>query len=116
MSSAAPGRKVKPRWALVQLPGRDAQIQQNEIGLEPGDRGKRVGRGVGRLDIVDPIVPQSPPADGDCLGIAVDAQDLRPGLEQRRGVAAIAQRGVNGPTRPACRRDDRGQEDRHVIG
>ena len=95
ISSGAPGRKVKPRSILVQLPGGDPQVEQDEVGLEARDRGQGLRIVVGAGQVPEPASPRRSRGCRDRVGVTVDAQHLGARRPERLGMAAVAQGGVH---------------------
>lgn len=82
------GPEREPPRVAIELPGGDAEVEQDEIGPELRHRGQGVRRGEVGLEIADPGRAQPGAGGGERLGILVDGQDLTAQCQERAAVAA----------------------------
>ncbi len=80
------GPKGEPTQIGVELPGGDAEVEENEVGSELPDGGQRFGRGVVGLEQSETGVREPAADGGDRLGVLVDPEDGHPSLQQRCGM------------------------------
>lgn len=92
-----PGAEGKAARLLIELPRRDPQIHQDEIGAEIVDLRQRLGAPEWGFEIPNTRLAEPFPGNSDRVGIPVDGKQLRPRLKERFSVAAVAQRRVDDP-------------------
>ena len=111
------GRCSSPKPLAIELPGGDAEIQQDEIGPKRRHGAERLGRRVGRLEVADPLVAQpaggsrrSPRGRGRCPAPRRLRAESASAWPPSPRVASTARRA------PAAAAQHRSQQHRHVNG
>jgi len=89
------GTKAEAPLGLIQLPGRDTQIEQDDVGTKCRDRRQRRVRSERRLEIRHSTVAQSAPGNRDGIRVSIYSENLGTGFPKRRGVTSVAQRRVD---------------------
>ena len=116
MSSGPSARKEKAALGLVDLHGRDADVEHDAVGFGGGFVEMRERAVHEREPSAGFLFERAPGVDG--IGVAVDRHDRRAGREQRPGVAACPERAVDDglPLGGLKRGDHLGKENRNVAG
>ena len=112
MSSATPGRKVNPRASVVELAGRDAEVEQDEVGPE---RRHGLERGSARRTGPRGTCIRASPSRARAVASASGSRSMpRTSAPCARSAPAwppSPSGGVHHPARPGRRRQDLGEQD-----
>jgi len=79
------------------------------------DGGNGGGGGERRFEVFDIDGAKAAASGGNCIRIAIDAEHARAGMAQDGGVAAAAQRCIDGPRAPLRPRAYRRGKHRHMV-